>query len=204
MGYYHIKNINIDKENNRISADLADNNWHPLDWFHVNDLLDNATFEEKYANLIYNLVAGNFHPTSNNKYSRIVMNSHLENYYEDAHDIGEVETYNKYKGNINKLFSNRGNECIKIESDRSLYPEKYYALEKINFKHPSYIGDYYQNQKGDLYYFDSNGLKWCDSRYDEKDVDYGKPIHNVYEIEKFKEYNSFLNEEKELNDELEL
>lgn len=72
MGYYHIKNIKVDRKNNSISADLADSNWEPLDWFYVDNLSDSEKFENKYANFIYNLVSGNFHPSPNNKYSKIV------------------------------------------------------------------------------------------------------------------------------------
>ena len=67
MSYYHIKNINIDKTKNNISADLADSSLYPLTFYNTEFLCQRKTFEETYAEFIYNLVSGNFHPTSNSK-----------------------------------------------------------------------------------------------------------------------------------------
>jgi len=201
VGYYHIKNIRLDKKGNKISADFADNNWQPLDWFHVDDLAKEKNgFDEKYANLIYNLVAGNFHPVSNSVYSRIVMNHYLKNYYQDAYDIGELATYNKYKGNIEKLFDNNDNECIEIKSDRELNPEKYYVLDKYDDSDLEYKGEYYVNQVGEIFCIKDNKLMTCDNRK----TNYGYPISEVYyDKEKYYEYNDFLkNQSKE--DEMEM
>ena len=53
MGYYHIKNIKIDRKNNNISADLADSNIYPKTYYHIDSLNDKGSFKEKYANFIY-------------------------------------------------------------------------------------------------------------------------------------------------------
>lgn len=188
MSYYHIKNINIDKKNNCISADLADSCWSPLDWIHINDLSDKKTFEEKYANFIYNLVSGNFHPTSNNKYSKIVMNHYLHNYYDDAHDIGELATYNKYKNVVMAIMNNDYSKCVQLKSDRELNPEKYYILNKIDI-HSKYDGEYYTNENGDLFNYNDNELNICSTRKD----NYGYPLCISQDIDKFREFNDFLN-----------
>ena len=74
MSYYHIKNIHIDKTKNNISADLADSSLYPLTFYNTEFLCQRITFEETYAEFIYNLVSGNFHPTSNSKFSKLVLN----------------------------------------------------------------------------------------------------------------------------------
>ena len=123
MSYYHIKNINIDKKKNNISADLADSSLYPLTFYNSEFLCQRNTFEETYAEFIYNLVSGNFHPTSNSKYSRLVLNNYLDNYYEDVKDIGVVETYKKYKDNVDAILSGNLSKIKHIESDKELHPE---------------------------------------------------------------------------------
>jgi len=188
MSYYHIKNINIDKKNNCISADLADSCWQPLDWVHINDLFKEGSFEEKYANFIYNLVSGNFHPSSHNNYSKIVMNHYLNNYYDDAHDIGVLETYNKYKNVVNSLMNDDFSKCVELKSDRELNPDKYYVLEKTKVIDLKYDGDYYMNKKGELYSFNNGKFSLCSTM----EKDYGCPLYTPLDIDKFKEYNDFL------------
>ncbi len=184
MSFYYIKNIKLDKENNNISADLADSCWSPIEYSHINKLFDDDTFEEKYANFIYNLVSGNFHPAGSNKYSKLVMNNILDNYYDDVHDIGMLNTYNKYKDVIKGILSNNMSECQKLESDRALNPEKYYVLTNIKLENNKDIS-YYTNKKGDLYCLKDKELMLCS--------DEGEPLSLVYyDLDMFKHYNSFL------------
>ena len=114
MSYYHIKNIHIDKTKNNISADLADSSLYPLTFYNTEFLCQRITFEETYAEFIYNLVSGNFHPTSNSKFSKLVLNHDLENYYEDAHNIGKLETYYKYKNNIDAILKTNNTYKAKV------------------------------------------------------------------------------------------
>lgn len=188
MSYYHIKNINVDRKNNCISADLADSCWHPLDWFHINDLCDKTKFEDKYANFIYNLVTGNFHPISNNKYSKIVMNHYLSNYYDDAHDIGELNTYDKYKDVIKGIMNNDYSKCIILKSDRELNPNRYYKLTPIKTNINKCNADYYTNEKGELYCISEGKLKRCDST----EKNYGYPLYEPQDVECFINNNDFL------------
>lgn len=198
MSYYHIKNINIDKTKNNISADLADSSLYPLTFYNTEFLCQRITFEETYAEFIYNLVSGNFHPTSNSKFSKLVLNHDLENYYEDAHNIGKLETYYKYKNNIDAILSGNLSKIKNIESDKEMHPEKYYVLTKLDLD-IGYDYDYYINKRGKLYTFINNKIMSCS----QDDKNYGYPLSAVYgkEKEKLLEYNDFF---KDKSDELEI
>lgn len=198
MGYYHLKNIKIDKKNNKISGDLADSNWTPIEYRHYDDFCLGDTFEEKYANFIYNVVCGNYHPVTSSKYDRIMMNGYLHNYYQDAHDIGEVATYKKYEDVINGILKRDVSKCIRLESERTLHPELYYILTPVEIESKyKDKGDYYKNKKGELYCLTNKGLMICS----DSDKNYGYPCSYLYDEEKIKfiEYNEFLNNnEKEM------
>lgn len=198
MSYYHIKNIHIDKTKNNISADLADSSLYPLTFYNTEFLCQRITFEETYAEFIYNLVSGNFHPTSNSKFSKLVLNHDLENYYEDAHNIGKLETYYKYKNNIDAILSGNLSKIKNIESDKEIHPEKYYVLTKLDLD-IGYDYEYYINKRGKLYTFINNKIMSCS----QDDKNYGYPLSAVYgkEKEKLLEYNDFL---KDKSDELEV
>lgn len=198
MSYYHIKNIHIDKTKNNISADLADSSLYPLTFYNTEFLCQRITFEETYAEFIYNLVSGNFHPTSNSKFSKLVLNHDLENYYDDAHNIGKLETYYKYKNNIDAILSGNLSKIKNIESDKEMHPEKYYVLTKLDLD-IGYDYEYYINKRGKLYTFINNKIMSCS----QDDKNYGYPLSAVYgkEKEKLLEYNDFL---KDKSDELEI
>lgn len=198
MSYYHIKNINIDKTKNNISADLADSSLYPLTFYNTEFLCQRKTFEETYAEFIYNLVSGNFHPTSNSKFSKLVLNHDLENYYDDAHNIGKLETYYKYKNNIDAILSGNLSRIKNIESDKEMHPEKYYVLTKLDLD-IGYDYEYYINKRGKLYTFINNKIMSCS----QDDKNYGYPLSVVYgkEKEKLLEYNDFF---KDKSDELEI
>lgn len=198
MSYYHIKNIHIDKTKNNISADLADSSLYPLTFYNIEFLCQRITFEETYAEFIYNLVSGNFHPTSNSKFSKLVLNHDLENYYDDAHNIGKLETYYKYKNNIDAILSGNLSRIKNIESDKEMHPEKYYVLTKLDLD-IGYDYEYYINKRGKLYTFINNKIMSCS----QDDKNYGYPLSVVYgkEKEKLLEYNDFF---KDKSDELEI
>ena len=198
MSYYHIKNIHIDKTKNNISADLADSSLYPLTFYNTEFLCQRITFEETYAEFIYNLVSGNFHPTSNSKFSKLVLYHDLENYYEDAHNIGKLETYYKYKNNIDAILSGNLSKIKNIESDKEMHPEKYYVLTKLDLD-IGYDYEYYINKRGKLYTFINNKIMSCS----QDDKNYGYPLSVVYgkEKEKLLEYNDFF---KDKSDELEI
>jgi len=194
MGFYHIKNIKIDKKNNVISGELADSNWTPIEYTYYEDFCLGDTFEEKYANFIYNIVSGNYHPMASNKYDKIMMNSILHNYYQDAHDIGHLETYQKYKEVIDGILNNKPEKVVVLESDRTLNPEKYYVLHPIELEENNKYknnGDFYINSKDELYCFMDNKLMYCDN-----EKNYGYPYYCVNDRDnlgdRFEKYNDFL------------
>lgn len=193
MSFYYIKNIKLDKKNNNISADLADSSLEPRTYYHVDRLFDEDSFSEKYAQFIYNLVSGNFHPSRNSQYSKLVLNHWLDNYYDDVHDIGIVETYKKYESVINAILKNDYTRYVQLPSDRELNPDKYYILQKTNID-SNFDYPYYTNQKGELYCIKDGKLQLCIS----SKKDYGYPIGDVYNIDKFIEYNDFLTKDKNL------
>ena len=188
MSYYHIKNIKIDRINNTISADLADNNLSPLKWIHVDNLYNKKTFKEKYAYFIYDLVSGNFHTFENNKYSKLVLNKYLTNYYDDVHDIGMLETFDKYKDAIKDILNNNYYDLKVIPSDREIRPELYYNLYPINLETKHKLA-YYKNLKEELYGFNGKKLYCCDTD--------GYPLTIVFNEEQFRKYNSFLQENED-------
>lgn len=188
MSYYHIINIKMDKKNNSISADLADSCWEPSRWVHLKDLCDKETFEEKYANLMYNLISGNYHPSLNTRYSRLVMNPYLKNYCDDVHDIGELKTYYKYKEVIIGIINDDYDKCVVLKSERELYPNRYYKLTPIKIKVNQYGGNYYTNEKGELYCYKQGKLYFCDST----NKDYGYPLYVPLDVKKYFEINGFL------------
>lgn len=193
MGFYHIKNIKLDKKNNNISADLADYNLEPRTYYHVDRLFDEDSFSEKYAQFIYNLVSGNFHPSRGSQYSKLVLNHWLDNYYDDVHDIGALATYKKYENVVNAILKNDYTRCVQLPSDRELNPDKYYILQETNID-SKYDYPYYTNQKGELYCIKDGKLQSCIS----SKKDYGYPIGTVYDIDRFIEYNDFLAKDKDL------
>ncbi len=184
MSFYYLKNLKIDKENNNFSADLADSCWTPIEYFHVNNLFEDKTYEENYARLMYDFICGNFHPNRSNKYSKLVMNNLFSNYYQDSHDIGILNTYHKYEDVINGILSGDKSKCIKLESDRTLNPEQYYVLTPVTLEN-KIDTSYYENKRGDLYCIQDKELMLCSKE--------GEPLSLVYyDLDKFKEHNDFL------------
>lgn len=185
MSYYNIKNIKVDKKNNKVSADLADSSLEPLSYFHEDNLYNCSSFEETNANFMYDIITGNFHPLGNSKYYKIMMNKYLKNYYDDDKDIGRLNTYNKYKNVIDNILNDNVEKCIKLESERTLHPELYYVLLplKVDDNIKQY-GEYYTNNKGTIFCFNKNKLCICSNDY--------YPLYKVADEDKYIENNNFL------------
>lgn len=189
MSYYHIRKININKKNNEISFEAAASNITPIDYSLVNDNDVKTSFEDKYSNFIYNVISGNFHPLNGSNYSKLVMNRFLENYYNDASDIGKINTYNKYSKVINGILRDDFKNIFVISSDRELNPQNYYILKSADIKN-EYGTNYFKNNIGELFLLDDKKvLKKCDN----SNKNYGYPLYKASEYEMFKEYNDFLN-----------
>lgn len=197
MSFYYIKKIKFCKNENKISADLGHSSYKPIDWFHVDDVSkDKETYEEKYAKFIYNLVSGNIHPYESNKLFKLVCNPYLHNYYDDAHDIGELKTYYKYQDVVDGILSNIPEKCIKLKSERELNPNKYYVLHKVEIEQKRNNFEYYQNEVGELYCLNRNELKKCNTN----EKYYGYPLYIPSDIDRFIKYNEFLQEKRNDNE----
>ena len=105
-----------------------------------------------------------------------------------------METYKKYKDNVDAILSGNLSKIKHIESDKELYPEKYYLLTKLDLD-TGYNYDYYINRKGKLYTFVNNKIMCCS----QSEKNFGYPLYTVYgrEKEKLLEYNDFFKDNKE-------
>ena len=105
-----------------------------------------------------------------------------------------METYKKYKDNVDAILSGNLSKIKHIESDKELHPEKYYLLTKLDLD-TGYNYDYYMNRKGKLYTFVNNKIMCCS----QSEKNFGYPLSTVYgkEKEKLLEYNDFFKENKE-------
>lgn len=116
------------------------------------------------------------------------MNPYLRNYYDDAHDIGVLNTYDKYKEVIQGIMNNDYSKCIILKSDRELNPNRYYKLTPIETNISNYNFDYYTNAIGDLYCIKEGKLYYCDST----NKNYGYPYGMVWDMKCFINNNDFL------------
>lgn len=116
MGYYHLKNLDINKKQGTITGEFADSNTSPTIYWKSE--IEGKTFHEKYSNLIYNIISGNYHPSSSCKYS-VLCNAWadppLKNFIGDSTIIGIEQTYDKYRNVIDDLINNREPPIIKSE-----------------------------------------------------------------------------------------
>ena len=129
MGYYHIKNINIDKENEKITAEFADSNTSPTIYWKSE--INGKTFHEKYSYLMYDIITGNYHPNSSSKYYSLCnawVAPPLRNFTGDCSILGIEKAYDKYKNVIDALIKNKEPEIIKSEIE--LHYEINYGVNK--------------------------------------------------------------------------
>lgn len=118
MGYYHLKNLNVDKKNGNITGEFADSNIFPE--IYCKSEIKGKTFHEKYSNLIYDIIAGNYHPTRSSKYYVLCnawTEAPLKNFTNDCSILGVERAYDKYRKVINDLINHRKPEVIKSEID---------------------------------------------------------------------------------------
>lgn len=213
MSYYHTKNIKMNKEKNIISADLADSSWSPLRYTHVENLYPKSTsFEESYADLMSDIINGNFHPTKSSEFYPLCMKFGM-NYYDDVRDIGTLNTYNKYKDEISEVIQNPSYKSNPLPRDRELNPKKYYSLIPVNVD-TKYDYNYFEDSKGKLFCIDDGKLSICGSDPDHKNS-YGYPLYNIYDdfdgenaIDKYMKYSpelcDLINKDKVRDNDLEL
>ena len=116
MSYYHIKNLDINKEKGTITAEFADSNIFPRTYWKSE--IKGKTFHEKYSYLIYDIITGNYHPNSFSKYN-VLCNTWAEpslvNFIGDCEILGVEKAYDKYKNVIEAILQHKKPEIIKSE-----------------------------------------------------------------------------------------
>ena len=116
MGYYHIKNLDINKKNGTITAEFADSNTFPRTYWKSE--IKGKTFHEKYSYLMYDIITGNYHPNSSSKYN-VLCNTWAEpslvNFTGDCEILGVERAYDKYKNVIEAILQHKKPEIIKSE-----------------------------------------------------------------------------------------
>lgn len=123
MASDYIKNIILDKKNNRIIADIADGNIYPLTFKRQKELYSNFdSYEEKYGSFIWGLVSGTLRcANESNKLAKLETSKALKNYYDDYRVLGAKEVYRKYKDVIYQILyeglENDKQEIIPSELD---------------------------------------------------------------------------------------
>lgn len=123
MSYYKIKNLKIDKKNNKISCDIADSSIRSWDnkfvFDHCDDIYDNLkTIGDKICTLYYNIIEGNIHIDSG-KYKDLVctfitFNDFIKEYRDIRckEDIKENELYNLYLKYENDFKDYLKKDCV--------------------------------------------------------------------------------------------
>lgn len=126
MGYLIVKNLKLDKKNNRISGDVADSNVTDYNdnymYYPTEDIYSSLkTWEEKYARLVYSVITGGIHIYGSHKLRKIELGTNikeLENYMEEARELGYVGVYNKHKDLIESIFKEKREYIIKFTEDK--------------------------------------------------------------------------------------
>lgn len=153
MGYYHIKNIDIDKKNETITAEFADSNTFPTTYWKSE--IKGNTFHEKYSYLIYDIITGNYHPTSSSKYN-VLCNTWAEpalaNFTGDCNILGVERAYDKYKNVIEAILQKKEPEIIKSEIELHYKLDygknKDYSALKIKIRNLcDFMGEIRRNEK---------------------------------------------------------
>lgn len=137
MASDYVKNIRLDKKNNKIIGDIADGNISPLTFLEKRELYSHLdSYEEKYGTFINDLISGVLRCYyESNKLSKLECSRALKNYNDDFRVLGAVEVYRKYKDVINQIL-NKGIENDKQEIVPSEL-ELHYKMETLpnrNFK----------------------------------------------------------------------
>lgn len=116
MSYYIIKNLNINKKDGTITCKVADSN--ALSMAYEDYSIKGKSFHEKYSNLIYNIIAGNYHPDCLSKYYDLCNSWNepaLKNFIGDCQILGIESTYDKYKNVIEDIIHKRKPQILKSE-----------------------------------------------------------------------------------------
>ena len=119
MSSDYIRNLKIEKEKNRMTADIADMRSFPITFRNVELYKNHRNFEEKYSELIFDIISGLLHfKNKSNKLARLGYGEktavELKNYYDDYKVLGSTGVYKKYEEKIKQILK-EGTENRKLE-----------------------------------------------------------------------------------------
>lgn len=118
--YYILKNIKIDKENNKIISNVGtfNENYNRVVFNNNEELFRyEKDFDTKLSKLYKSIISGNMKPDNTSIYKVLYFNDNLQNYINDVEVIGYKETLAKYLPYINKAINNEKIPLVSSEID---------------------------------------------------------------------------------------
>lgn len=137
MSYYILKNLKLDKKNNKMSAEVADSCLRDNSGKFIFDKTEDIypsikTWKEKYAHLIWSILTNGVRIEGNSKLKKLEGldgQGGIGNYYEECQKLNDVELYDKYKNAIEDIL-NEKKEYILKHKQNDMYiksiGQKYY------------------------------------------------------------------------------
>ena len=105
MSSDYIRKLKIDRENNIMTAEIADMRCKPITYRKVELYKGIDNFDEKYGELIYALMTGLYH-FSDNSHELVKLGNgkktlyEIQNYSDDCRALGVLKAYQKYENKI--------------------------------------------------------------------------------------------------------
>lgn len=134
MSSDYIRKLKIDRENNIMTAEIADMRCKPIIYRKVELYKGIDNFDEKYGELIYALMTGLYH-FSDNSHELVKLGNgektlyEIQNYSDDCRALGVLKAYQKYENKIAQILK-EGIEGRKLEVIPSEL-ELHYTMETL-------------------------------------------------------------------------
>lgn len=134
MSSDYIRKLKIDRENNIMTAEIADMRCKPITYRKVELYKGIDNFDEKYGELIYALMTGLYH-FSDNSHELVKLGNgektlyEIQNYSDDCRALGVLKAYQKYENKIAQILK-EGIEGRKLEVIPSEL-ELHYTMETL-------------------------------------------------------------------------
>ena len=152
MSSDYIRKLKIDKERNKMTAEIADMRCEPITYRKVELFKDINNFDEKYGLLLYDVMTGLLHFSDYSNEIEKLGNggkivTEIQNFTDDCRVLGYLKAYKKYENKIKQILQDGidNRELKVIPSELELHytmetlPNKtfkdvskiFYSLEKI-------------------------------------------------------------------------
>ena len=134
MSSDYIRKLKIDRENNIMTAEIADMRCKSITYRKVELYKGIDNFDEKYGELIYALMTGLYH-FSDNSHELVKLGNgektlyEIQNYSDDCRALGVLKAYQKYENKIAQILK-EGIEGRKLEVIPSEL-ELHYTMETL-------------------------------------------------------------------------